>query len=313
MPFRPVTFEDLNQGTPKEKRRYYKGQMVVADLGSEHEARLNELRERSRELNRCLQAEFDAKDLPFSTKKDHDKVIRVNAQLRPQFLKTDLPDEEKAGQRFAGSSDEATFFLHLNDDNTYDSGRAICDSPYLSVILFDPLMNKRAAIEFDSALKTGDTKKLAIYLVNALAESYGAKKILGLLETKNIEDAKKTLAEFPPVLFRRKIAWNLMRSLLRNLFKEQISVAREQKQDQDQLRATTERLTADLLSANGHNLSLEATSGTTIKDALVLEMQAEEKKHNKPSPVSPETRINEMVKDLIKKTVREFKSKQQPG
>ena len=313
MPFRPITFEDINQGTSKEKRRYYQGKMVVADLGPEHEARLRELRERSKELNRCLQEQFEAKGLPFSTKKDHDKIIRVSAQMRTQFLKTDLADEEKAGKRFTGSSDEADFFLHLNDDNTYDSGRAICGSPYISVILFDHLLGKQAEIGLRAVVNTGDNEKIAEYLADALAKSYGAKKITAILMTKDVDATKTLLAEFPAALFRRQIAWNLTRSLLRNLFAQKTKAAVEQKQNQEQLTAELTLLADTLLSLPGNHLSIDAKHDATLKDALILEMCGAESDSKKPSPILPERRINEIVKDLIKKSVDLFKKKKQNG
>ncbi len=119
---KPTIEESLGQKSlkPTEKLRWRKHEQIVVDYGSKHEKRIKELAERSKEINKLLQKKLDQANLPYSTKKTHSKVLRFSIRLNPEFVQS---SEEKEGKRFKGSDDEVVFFIHLKEDNSYDTTR----------------------------------------------------------------------------------------------------------------------------------------------------------------------------------------------
>jgi len=119
---KPTFEESMGQKPlkPTEKLRWRKHEQVIVDYGPEHKKRLKELAERSKDVNKLLQKKFNQYNLPYSTKKNHEKVLRFSIRLNTEFVQS---DEKKLEKRFKGSDDEVVIFIHLNKEDSYDSSR----------------------------------------------------------------------------------------------------------------------------------------------------------------------------------------------
>ena len=220
---RPQSIEEINRlkaVKSHEKRRYYKHDSVVVDMGPEYQARLKELRERSKELNKLLQKKFKEEHLPYSTRKTHSEAAKLTFQFRPPFTSS---EEDKNGTRYTGASDEITLFLHITPENKLDVIRTWSTDTYYATAL-------TADIDPDFNTNTSESKKdlkenfanysldtLCDYIISQLRESPLTKSFSEAYNIENEQQAEEYLTQ--PIIQStpKGITQNLVNITLRSL------------------------------------------------------------------------------------------------
>ena len=218
---------------PTEQKRWKNRKIVAQDYGPEFQARLNELKEKSKELTTILTEKFNQANLPFAIKKDQAGIIRLSFFFRPPFVSSDLSPEQKAQQRHHNAEDEISIFFHLDENNQiealrYSHGR---QTALFSMNLVyglnispqeDPLKIK---VDFTNLDSFAD-----LLIERFLAQSLVA-DLQNLLNTKNIETAEQEIQRFiswsicPSFMQKRilqQMISNLCQSEVKKLFSPQI-------------------------------------------------------------------------------------------
>lgn len=232
-----------------EKFRYDaesgRGVMIVEDEKSL--ARLELLRARSNELNRILQAKFEAAGLPYNAWKKttaepkdgrvyYPAIMRISLQLRPEYYKSDEAKTVKT--RFTSNDDQVTSFLHLRDDDTIQKTRhnrgpapseqmsGFLDGLVMEISGFAPWQIENRE-RMEAMLKQNDLNGVADYFISRLEPPTDPTKreTWGQSLTKYFRQAY--LLETPEeaeAYLDNKLNWFQSKEVLRNLAKAIIVV-----------------------------------------------------------------------------------------
>ena len=233
--FREPTHQEIMAGksetNPHEQLRYKKNQLIMANLGPEYQARLQELKEKSKELNNLVEKLFKSASLPFSTKKGRARILRINFMLRPEQFGTGLSPEKKVeAGRFQSSPDELNFCIHINKHGEYDTMRCLFHRDLYFVANsigyeMDP-NTKPQPDSFGGPIDVNNLEPLADLLVERIRNNSINKALNNVIEPENLEKLQNYLQKSNdlfgnfPVSLHEKILKEMFRSQFEKLFQE---------------------------------------------------------------------------------------------
>lgn len=183
---------------PTEQRRWKNHRMVIQDYGHEFQSRLNELKEKSKELTAILTRKFAEANLPFGIKKDQAGIIRLSFFFRPNLLLSDLSPAQKAEQRHHTADDEISIFFHLDEDNQIEAlrfGHGREAGPFSIALIYGLKINPQKDAE-RITVDLSDLTGFADLIIEKLLTQPLIKDLQNLLVSENIETVNQTINEY---------------------------------------------------------------------------------------------------------------------
>ena len=312
--------DDLPEG---KKLRFYDNKPVVVDMGPEYQVRLKELQEKSRQINQLVHQKFEEQNLPYSAKKDVKKILRLTFELRPTFVSS---LEDKEGSRMSGSMDEIIFYLHMEEDNSFEALRFSSWGIKHTLALADAVDNSHShendtpeVLELDKTLKSMDEEKIADLLVGRVADTHFTKSINRAYECKNKDDAATFFSDETLFLFQHSaFTLNLIKETLRSVLthEAQTLYETEPRPSVKDVKALIQKKTNELLQLpvyhdnDAHSLPAELRIKFDIEDSERDRVREGGKpKRNFNSQHETSALIQSIIKDITDKYKRMLFSK----
>lgn len=226
---RDLTFdEQFNQKKlkPTEVIRYKNNKPVVVNMDETYQTRLKELKSQSKKLNQLLESKFQENNLPFSTKKTHNKALRLTIKLRPEFANSRLSPQKKSTQRLQTATDEVVFYIHLTNKNEIDRFRIAAERMigyYFSNSFYNRNQEEETKKELTKILQLESQQeqkeKTTDIIIELLKHSHYTAKLSQPLYVKNLEDAKKLFHEKSFLYDDARLIKNLVKMTIESLLK----------------------------------------------------------------------------------------------
>jgi hypothetical protein len=232
---RRPTREDFlkTEDAPDERRRFFEGRTVIIKMDEDYDRRLHELKERSKRLNQLLEEKFRARDYPLTTRKTHAALLRLTVNFAPAFFSS---NEEKEGRRYNSAPDEVALFLHLNDDDSFDTLRVIARNQTIAFIGLENtahLINgKNPDDELAAALEAKDDERLADLLTEKFSQTLIFRNLQKIKNCRTLDTARELYRDPEYVNqispFLEKTFFAVLKSILIEAYKKNPNADAEQ-------------------------------------------------------------------------------------